>query len=263
MVNENTEAVQAPLPEEPVPEPVIDSNPLVAEVDRLNNVSDETESTETVAPAVNNDVVQQPEQTEAEKILSASEPPVEPAIPQQPQMNPEQIQKMQQDQAQYQQVQLRAQLQQESQRYQQQLEQQGYLPDQAQAIATQHMQSRAAQMDQARQNDMNTQIIMGKQAASEHFARQYKLSFEDMATLRLANDPQQMEQIAKKISHDKERDAELVRLKQQQVPPQQFDNSQGAPEVASNDNAWLDRYIYNGDRSPNAVAAARRASLGQ
>jgi len=263
MVNENTEAVQAPLPEEPVPEPVIDSNPLVAEVDRLNNVSDETESTETVAPAVNNDVVQQPEQTEAEKILSAPEPPAEPAIPQQPQMNPEQIQKMQQDQAQYQQVQLRAQLQQESQRYQQQLEQQGYLPDQAQAIAAQHMQSRAAQMDQARQNDMNTQIIMGKQAASEHFARQYKLSFEDMATLRLANDPQQMEQIAKKIAHDKERDAELVRLKQQQVPPQQFDNSQGAPEVASNDNAWLDRYIYNGDRSPNAVAAARRASLGQ
>ena len=263
MVNENTEPVQAPLPEEPVPEAVIDSNPLVAEVDRLNNVSDETESTETVAPAVNNDVVQQPEQTEAEKILSAPEPPAEPAIPQQPQMNPEQIQKMQQDQAQYQQVQLRAQLQQESQRYQQQLEQQGYLPDQAQAIAAQHMQSRAAQMDQARQNDMNTQIIMGKQAASEHFARQYKLSFEDMATLRLANDPQQMEQIAKKIAHDKERDAELVRLKQQQVPPQQFDNSQGAPEVASNDNAWLDRYIYNGDRSPNAVAAARRASLGQ
>ena len=135
--------------------------------------------------------------------LSAPEPPAEPTVPQQ-QMSPEQIRQLQMDQQQYQQVQLQAQLQNEAQRYQQQLEQQGYLPDQAQSIARQHMQSRAAQMDQARQNEFNQQVLLGKQAASEHFAKQYNLTFEDMATLRMSNSPEQMEQVAKKISADRE-----------------------------------------------------------
>tara|TARA_R110001599_G_scaffold19895_7_gene75781 strand:- start:4144 stop:4938 length:795 start_codon:yes stop_codon:yes gene_type:complete len=264
MVSENTEPVQAPLPEEPAPQAEIESNPLIAEVDKLNSIPDVIEETPAPETEVVTPVAETPPQpqTPAEQVLSAPEPPVQPTVPQQ-QMSPEQIQKLQQDQMQFQQVQAQAQLQNEAQRYQQQLEQQGYLPDQAQSIARQHMQSRAAQMDQARQNEFNTQVLLGKQAASEHFARQYKLTFEDMATLRMSNSPEQMEQVAKKISADRERDTELARLKQQQVPPQQFDNSQGAPEVASNDNAWLDRYIYNGDRSPNAVAAARRASFGQ
>ena len=266
MVSENTEPVQAPLPEEPapVPEAEIETNPLIAEVDRLNNVTDEVEETPVPEPVTETPVTETPPQaqTPAEQVLSAPEPPAEPTVPQQ-QMSPEQLRQMQMDQQQYQQVQLQAQLQNEAQRYQQQLEQQGYLPDQAQSIARQHMQSRAAQMDQARQNEFNQQVLLGKQAASEHFAKQYNLTFEDMATLRMANSPEQMEQVAKKISADRERDAELARLKQQQVPPQQFDNSQGAPELASNDDAWLDRYIYNNDRSPNAVAAARRASFGQ
>ena len=49
----------------------------------------------------------------------------------------------------------------------------------------------------------------------------------------------------------------IKELEQAQVPAQQFDNSQGAPEVAANDGSWLDRYNA-GDRSPNAVAAAKR-----
>ena len=266
MVTENTEPVQAALPEEPVPEAEVEVNPIIAEADRLNNIPDEPE--ETTAPTVVPETVPEPvsqtppTQTPAEEVISAANPPVEPPTPQS-QMTPEQIQQLQADQVQYQQVQLQAQLQNEAKRYQAQLEQQGYLPDQAQAIAQQHMNSRAAQMDMQRQHEFNTQILLGKQAAAEHMAKQYNLTFDDMATLKLADNPQAMEEVAKKISADRARDAELTRLKQQQVPAQQFDNSQGAPEVASNDNAWLDRYIYNGDRSPNAVAAARRASFGQ
>ena len=256
MVNENTEPVQSELPvDEGVAEATVDVNPIISEVDQLNGVPDE-------APAPD---VQAPPPTEAESILSAPQPPVDPQppIPPTQQMAPEQIQQLQADQAQYQQVQLRAQLQQDAQRYQQQLESQGYLPDQAQQIAHQFMQSRSAQVDMMRQNEYNTQTLMGKQAAAEHFAKTYNLSFDDLATLKIANDPQQMEQVAKKISSDRKRDDELSKLRQAQVPPQQFDNSQGAPEVASSDNAWLDRYIYNNDRSPNAVEAARRAAQGQ
>ena len=66
-----------------------------------------------------------------------------------------------------------------------------------------------------------------------------------------------MEQVAKKISDDRKVRNELDSLKKAQVPTQQFDNSQGAPEVAANDGSWLDRY-NRGDRSANAVAAAKK-----
>jgi len=95
--------------------------------------------------------------------------------------------------------------------------------------------------------------------AAEHFVKQYKLNVEDLSRLRTYNDPESMENAAKELSSNRERDAELTRLRQAQVPAQQFDNSQGEPSVAQNDASWLDRY-NSGDRSPNSVAAARRAT---
>ena len=119
------------------------------------------------------------------------------------------------------------------------------------------MQSRQSQLNLQKQHTQQQQELQGKQAAAEHFARQYDLAFDDLATLRLSNSPEQMEQVAKKISDDRKIRNELDSLKKAQVPTQQFDNSQGAPEVASNDDGWLDRY-NNGDRSANAVAAAKK-----
>jgi len=260
MVNENKEPVQAPLPDmDSGGDTVIpEVNPLIAEADRLNGVSD---SDITEAPIIETPVAETPTipQTPVPEVPDtpiATNMPAAPAVPEQ--YTPQQIQQMQQQAAQYQQVQQRASLQQEAQRYQQQLESQGYMPDQAQQISHQFMQSRGAQMDMMRQNEQQTQQLLGKQAAAEHFAKQHKLSFEDMPTLRLAETPEQMEQIAKKISDDRKVRDELAQLRKSQVPPQQFDNSQGAPEVAANDGSWLDRYNA-GDRSPNATAAARRA----
>lgn len=248
MVNENQEEVQPTLPETS-PEP---ENPLIAEVETLNN-----------APEVD---ISEPTAPEAPPPLPQDDAPVEESPPENqgtapPQLTPEQAQQqyqqMSQQAAQYQQVQERAALQQEAQRYQQQLESQGYMTDQAQQIAHQHMQSRQAQINLARQHQFQTQILMGKQAAAEHFAQQYNLGFKDMVTLRLAETPEQMEQIAKKISEDSKTKDELAQLRKAQVPPQQYDSSQGEPQVASNDGSWLDRYNA-GDRSPNATAAARR-----
>ena len=259
MVSQNSEqeAVQAPLPD-------IDDgggdftptdNPIIAEVDRLNSVPEPEAEVETpIAPAP--EPTRAPEVPQQAPVNDVPEPqPIQPTQP--PQPSPQELQQMAQQAEQYQQVQARAQLQQEAQRYQQQLESQGYLPDQAQQLAHNYMQTKSAQVEQQRQHEYNTQVILGKQAAAEHFARQYNLTFDDMATLRLSNDPQQMEQVAKKIADDKKVRDELSQLKQQQVPPQQYDNSQGAPEVASSDGSWLDRYNA-GDRSPYAVAAARR-----
>ena len=247
MVNENQELaqepVQAPLPETPSPAP---DNPLIAEVDTLNNMP-EVDISEPGAPA--------PEPEAPAPVAQEPTAPTQPT-PEQMQQN-QQFQQMSQQAAQYQQVQERAAFQQEAQRYQQQLESQGYMADQAQQIAHQHMQSRQAQVNTARQHQFQTQILMGKQAAAEHFAKTHNLGFDAMATLRLAETPEQMEQIAKKMSSDAKNMDELTKLRQAQVPAQQFDSSQGEPQVASNDGSWLDRYNA-GDRSANATAAARR-----
>jgi len=250
MVNENQELVQAPLPEDaPAPE-----NPLIAEADTLNNMPEvDIDISEPAAPA-----------PEPEASAPVAQEPTGPTQPtpeqiqqaQQAQQN-QQFEQMSQQAGQYQQVQERAALQQEAQRYQQQLENQGYMAEQAQQITQQYMQSRQAQANTARQHQFQTQMMLGKQAAAEHFAKTHNLGFDAMATLRLADTPEQMEQIAKKMSSDAKNMDELAKLRQAQVPPQQFDSSQGEPQVASNDGSWLDRYNA-GDRSANATAAARR-----
>lgn len=253
--NQELEGVQAPLIEEgatdefaPPPD-----NPIIAEVDRLNNV-----------PEVNINEVSAPEPVVSvpEPVVPAPEPVAEtspevPPIPGPQQPSPEQIQQMQAQAAAAQQQQEKTALQAEGARYQQQLEAQGYLPEQAQSIARQHMQSRIAQTDLIRKADNYGAHLLGKQAASEHFAQKYNLGLADLPLLRTANNEQEMEQKAKDISEGRSKDAELTQLRQAQVPAQQFDNSQGAPEVAANDDSWLDRY-NQGDTSPNALAAAKR-----
>ena len=175
------------------------------------------------------------------------------------QYTPEQITKMQQDAAQYEQVQMRTALQNQANEYKKQLEGQGFLPEQAEQIANDHMQSQERQVTLMHQAEQYGRHIQEKQLAAEQFVKTYNLGIDDLAVLRTHNDPQSMENAAKQMSANRERDAELARLKQAQVPAQSFDNSQGNPQVAADEGSWLDRYNA-GDRSSNAQAAARKAA---
>ena len=121
------------------------------------------------------------------------------------------------------------------------------------------MQSRQAQQGLMQKADEYGQHLLGKMAASEHFAQKYSLQMADLSTLRQAETPEIMEELAKRLAGDRKMRTELEQLRKAQVPPQQFDNSQGEPDVASNESGWLDRYNA-GDRSANATAAARRAA---
>jgi len=121
------------------------------------------------------------------------------------------------------------------------------------------MQSEERQQELIQQAQRYGDHLQGKQQAAEKMAKMYKLGIDDLVELRRYDDPQSMENAAKTISHNRQRDAELSALKQSQVPPQQVDNSQGSPEVAADEGSWLDRY-NSGDRTANAVAAARRAA---
>ena len=245
-------------------------NPILTEITQLNDaaglepVEPGNIEEEAPAPLAEEPVAEAPpvDPVQGSLPLPGGEPvapaPAEmPAPP--PQQSEQEMQALREQAQQYQQVQERAALQQESAKYQQQQENQGYLPEQAQQISHQYMQSRQAQQQLVKQANEYGEFLLAKQAASEHFAQKYKLQMNDLATLRVSETPEQMESVAKKIAEDRQKDSELARLRESQVPAQQFDNSQGSPEVAASEGSWLDRY-NSGDRSANAVAAARRAA---
>ena len=226
-------------------------NPILTEITQLN----EQEGPEgTQAPEA-------PEVPEAPQQEAPTEPIAEtPVQPQaQPQYTPEQVQQMQQQAAQYQEMEAKAALQNQTQSYKTQLENQGFLPEHAEQAASYYMQSQQQQLNLVQKADEYAQHVQGQMLVAELFVKKYNLGIDDLTTLRTYNDPQSMEEAAKKLSGDRERDTELTKLRQAQVPAQQFDNSQGEPSVAQNDASWLDRY-NSGDRSPNSVAAARRAT---
>ena len=107
--------------------------------------------------------------------------------------------------------------------------------------------------------------VQGKQAAAIHFMKQQGLAnqqmIEDFMALQMANTPAEMEREAKRMKRERGLIAENARLKQGRVPPQTFDNSQGAAEATSNQDRLLEAY-NNGDRSEAAVKAARFLTLG-
>ena len=223
-------------------------NPILTEITQLN----EQEGPEgTQAP----EVPEAPQQEAPTEPIA--ETPVQPQA--QPQYTPEQVQQMQQQAAQYQEMEAKAALQNQTQSYKTQLENQGFLPEHAEQAASYYMQSQQQQLNLVQKADEYAQHVQGQMLVAELFVKKYNLGIDDLSTLRTYNDPQSMEEAAKKLSGDRERDAELTKLRQAQVPAQQFDNSQGEPSVAQNDASWLDRY-NSGDRSPNSVAAARRAT---
>ena len=173
-----------------------------------------------------------PAEVATEPVPGTAEPATAPATPQ---YTPEQIARMQQEAAQYAQVQQKAALQNQADQYKRQLEEQGYMPEQAEQAANHYVQSQQQQQILMQQAEQYGQHLQGQQAAAEQFAAKYNLGISDLAALRTHNDPQSMENAAKKMAADRERDAELARLKQAQVPAQSFDNSQGNPQVAADD----------------------------
>ena len=166
---------------------------------------------------------------------------------------------IQQQNLQYQNQQQMQQLQGQADQYRQQLEQAGYLPDQASQISQNWMaqQNQVTRMQQ--EQDSYVQYLQGQANAAEHFANKYELGLSDLAQLRQHSDPQSMEEAAKRIQSDRNKDAEIAKLRAQLVPSQTFDDSQSTPAASTDEDRWLERYSQ-GDRSAQANAAARRAA---
>ena len=107
--------------------------------------------------------------------------------------------------------------------------------------------------------------IQGKQEATLHFMQDNGLIdgniVEIFRSLQGATTPDQMKREASRIKADRAKDAELTQLRQGQVQPQTFDNSQGAAEASTSSDRLISAYL-NGDRSEAAVRAARNLTFG-
>ena len=142
-------------------------------------------------------------------------------------------------------------------------QQQGADPQSAREIAKQHVTAQKQLRDQQDQSLNLVRNVEGRREAALHFLEKHKLAdkqmLEDFRALSNFNSPQDMEHEAMRIAQLRQQAAEIARLKQGQVPPQAFDNSQGAAEPTSNQDRLLQEYIA-GERSEAHQAAARRAA---
>ena len=151
----------------------------------------------------------------------------------------------------------------EAQVIEQRLQEQGRDPQSAREMAKQHVKSQKKLRDQQDQSLNLVRNVEGRKEAALHFLEKHKLAdkkmLDDFRALSNFNTPQDMEREAMRIAQLRQQAAEIARLKQGQVPPQAFDNSQGAAQPTSNQDRLLQEYIA-GERSEAHQAAARRAA---
>ena len=148
-------------------------------------------------------------------------------------------------------------LEREAAQMEQQLLNQGATKEEAQQQTMGHLQNRVGQIQQQVSAQQNMQMAQGKRNATIHFAKKYNLGLDDLSRLERANDPRQMEQIAKDISTVAAKDKEIAELKARLNPQQSFDSNTPTPAASTNEDRLLDAYLA-GDRSDAATAAAAK-----
>jgi len=145
---------------------------------------------------------------------------------------------------------------QQKQSVQTQYEQQGYEPEVA-ALLTQQWESNAMQMQQMQTAAINRENLMAQMMTEAlSLSREYNV---DPQQLLKYTDPAQMREAAVSQSKFNKLEQENKKLKEQLAPAQKFDDNAASPTSEDSDEYWQERYIQ-GDNSPKALAAGRRAA---
>ena len=142
----------------------------------------------------------------------------------------------------------------EAVRYNQALVEGGMEEAQAKQLTEQLKQTRVNEQ-QYSQNIQNLDAYYrGKFNAAMEIGEKHGISPKELMAFE---NPQDMEKHASSQSEVSKLKAEIAKLKKEQVPAQQYDNSQAPAEGSTSEQRLLDKYNA-GDRSPDAVAAAKR-----
>ena len=241
------------MPAEPevIEEVQIDSGEVDADVDiGLPPVDDDTEVSVEAGPTD----VAPPEPVE-------ETPTAQPTPPTAPPVDQRAIDELRQRRSQDLQRQWQESVGKQARSYEQRLQEAGYMPEQARDQARRYVQQEQKFRKQEQEAAEMVGFIEGRQMAAIHFLQKHGLANKqmvaDLRALQQTDTPAAMEKEAKRMKDDRALRAENARLKQGTVPPQTFDNSQGAAEATSNDARLLQAYI-DGDRSEAATSAVRR-----
>jgi len=149
--------------------------------------------------------------------------------------------------------------------YEQSLQDEGLLPDQARKQTRQMVSYENRLQQQDSQAMQLLQFAEGRNIAALQIGMENglipKQVANDINVLLRSQSPDAMKFEARRMAEIRGTKAELTRLKQGQVAPQTFDNSQGSSEATTNEGRLVDAYLA-GDRSEAAVKAARRLTFG-
>jgi hypothetical protein len=250
------------MPAEPqvVEEVQIDSEEVDPDVDvGLPTIPEETETeVDTATEVAPPETVEEPSSV-LENTTAPQQPPSAPPVDQQA------INELHERRAQDVQRQWQDSVGKQAQSYKQRLEEAGYMPEQARDQARRYVQQEQKFRKQEQEAAEMVGFIEGRQRAAIHFMEKHGLAnkqmISDFIALQQTETPVAMEKEAKRMKDDRALRAENARLKQGTVPPQTFDNSQGAAEATSNDARLLQAYI-DGDRSEAATSAVKRKMSG-
>ena len=256
MVTENEQIVDVtPEPQAEVQADTTTQEP-VAETTEQPVAAEPTQSTEQPQATQPEPAQPQPETVQKEEPVQTQEPVAEPNRMGQLQQTIAQ----QQQQLQYlAEVDAQNKAQQQAITYQKQLEEQGWMPDQAQTVAQNYVTQMQQSQQQQQQLKQQQEFKDGQRNASIFFAKKYDLNWDDINSLERFNTPQDMENEAKRMQELRQTKAELDRLKKAQVQPQQFDTNQPAASASGSEDELLDQY-NSGVRNSQTEAAARRAA---
>jgi len=239
--------------------------PVVSDGDGFTGEEEFTSTPEAEDTTAFGDMAASAEETAAPTVASEPPTPEPEVIAQADQRTIQELDELRQRRADEKQREWREQVGRRARAYEQQLQEQGYMPEQARDHAKQFVRQERRFRDQEEKTANMVGFLQGRQAAAVHYMKKHGLAdqqmLDDFIAIQQANTPAEMEKEVRRIRSERDLRAENARLKQGRVPPQTFDNSQGAAEVSSNDNRLLDAY-NNGDRSEAAVRAARRLALG-
>ena len=154
---------------------------------------------------------------------------------------------------------------QRAKQHEQQLLEEGLMPETARKQTRQMIEYENKLYDQDKQAMQLLHFAEGRNIAALQIGMKHGLIpkevVDDINILLRSQSPNEMEYEAGRMKELRQTRAEISQLKQGQVKPQTFDNSQGSAEAVNNEDRLIDAYL-NGDRSEAAVQAAKRLTFG-
>ena len=166
------------------------------------------------------------------------------------------IQEMEQQLRGFQAEKVQQQFTEQKKQVQAQYEQQGYDTEVA-AILTQQWEANAVQLQRMQNAAINRENLMANMM-TEALSLSKEFSVDPQELLKYT-DPAQMRAAAVNQSKYNKLEQENKKLKEQLAPAQKFDDNTASPASEDSQEYWMDRYIQ-GDNSPKAQAAGRRAA---